>query len=385
MKNNSTFWRSLIGVILGIAIIYGAKTIANNIAESKAKPKTKDERVINKVYTQTVSNQNIPITIIEKGNLKALRKVELFSEVQGLLEPETRLVKPGRYYQKGTVLFRINDDEFIANLASQKSVLYNLIAQTLPDLKLDYPEAYSNWQNYLNSFKIEGSTTPKLPSFTSDREKYFINSRNIVTTYYAIKNLEERHKKYTIYAPFYCVVTEASVTPGALIRTGQQLGTILDPSIYELPLSIDDSYRDYLAIGKKVKLFNLERTASWTGKIVRINATIDPETQGVLTYVEVSGKGLKEGMFIEAEIDGKSISNGYEIPRKLLVNGDQIFVVEDNKLKFKKVDVAVFKERSAVVTNLSDGTVLLRNALPGAYEGMEVVILEDKESSNMEL
>ena len=234
----------------------------------------------------------------------------------------------------------------------------------------------------MSEFNIRASTTPPLPPFLSEKEKYFINSKNIVTTYYNIKNLEERHKKYRIHAPFYGVVTESFVNPGALVRPGQKLGVILNPSAYELPLSINESYKDYVTIGKSVKLYNLDRTASWNGKIARINATINTQTQGIQTYIEVYGKELKEGMFLEADIEGKTVSRGVEVPRKLLVNNTRLYVVEDDKLHLRNVDIAFFKERSAIITNLPDGTVILGNALPGAYEGMLIESIDEKNTPN---
>ncbi len=382
MKNRSDLWRAIIGILLGLLLIFAAKTVADRIIASKKKPATKIENQVNKVYTQQVENSDIPITLTEKGSLKALKKVDLYSEVQGVLLPANRLFKPGRYYSKGKTIFSIDDREFKASLTSQKSILYNLITQAMPDLKLDYPEAFNNWQTYLSNFDIQESVTPVLPDFVSEKEKYFINSKNIVTTYYNIKNLEERHKKYKLYAPFNSIVTESLVDPGTLVRPGQKLGTVLDPSVYELPLSINESYKDYLTIGKKVNLYNLDRSESWTGKIARINATINPQTQGIQTYVEVYGKGLKEGMFLEAELEGKSVSRGFEIPRKLLINNKRLYVVVVDKLQLRDVEIAFFKEQTAVVTDLEDGTIILQNALPTAYDGMLVESINEITPAN---
>ena len=378
MKNNSNLWRGIIGIILGLIIIFAAVRVAGKIVASKSKPRIKAEKQINKVYTQTVSNQEIPIIINEKGALEALRKVELFSEVQGILKPNDRLFKPGQSYNKGSVLFQIDDAEFKASIVAQRSVLYNQITQVLPDLQLDYPDVFEKWNNYLSTFNIKNST-PALPEFTNEKEKYFINSKSIVTTYYNIKNLEERLRKFTIRAPFYGIVTEALVNPGTLIRTGQKLGSILNPSIYELPLSVNESFQEYIKVGKAVTLYNLDRTKSWKGKIARINATINSATQGIQIYIQVQGKNLKEGMFLEADIAGKTIPSGYEISRKLLVDNNKVFEVQDTILYLKEVEIAFFKEKSAIITNLEDGTVLLRNAIPGAYEGM---LVENAETSN---
>ena len=378
MKNKSDMWRLIIGVILGVIIVYGAISMSKVIVANKNKPKKKVEKQISKVFTQIVQNTSIPVVIQEKGNLQALKKVDLYSEVQGILKTGNRLFKPGQYYKSGSTIFSIDDREFKAGLTAQKSVLFNLVAQVMPELKLDYPNSFLKWQTYLNGFDIE-KTTPKLPEFSSDREKFFINSKNIVTTYYNIKNLEERHKKYNIYAPFYGIVSESNVNPGALVRSGQKLGSILSPSLYELSVSVNESYQDFIKTGKKVNLFNLDHSKSWEGKISRIDATINTATQGVQLYIQVSGKDLKEGMFLEAEIEGKAIEQGFELSRKLLIENSKIFIVENEMLKLIPVDVAFFKDKAAIVTNLEDGAVILKNSLPGAYEGM---LVEEVKESN---
>lgn len=371
-------WRAILGISIGILLIFAALRISQNLVATKTKPKINIENQINKVFTNKVVNDEIPVTITEKGNLQALRKVELYSEVQGILEDGNKLFKPGQAYSKGSIILSINDDEFEASLIAQKSVLYNLITQIMPDLKLDHPEVFDKWQNYLNGFDIK-SATPPLPEFSNDKEKYFINSKNIVTTYFNIKNLEERHKKYIIRSPFYGIVTEALVNPGALVRPAQKLGTILSPAVYELPVSVNESYKDYIKVGKEVKLYNLERSQNWTGEIARIDATINTTTQGLMVYIQVSGKSLKEGMFLEADIEGKSIQQGFELSRKLLIENSKTYVVEGNALKLMDLDIAYFKENSAVVTNLPNGTIILQNPIPGAYEGM---LVEDASTSN---
>ncbi len=363
--------RAAIGILLAILLIFASVKYANKLADNKKKPKTTSSTSVNKVYTQLVKNTDVPISLSEKGKLQALKKVELYSEVQGILKPGNQLFKPGQTYAAGSAILSIDDSEFKASLAAQKSVLYNLIIQIMPDLRLDYPEVFQKWQDYLNRFDIQ-KTTPELPAFSSDKEKYFINGKNIVTTYYNIKNLEEKHKKYNIYAPFYCVVTESLVNPGTLVRPGQKLGELISPSVYEMALSINESYKDYLKIGRQVVLKNLDHTQSWSGKISRIDPTINTTTQGILAYITVSGKGLKEGMFLEADVQAKPIEHAFEIPRKLLVDNTKTYVVRDNELHLEALDIVFYKEQSAIVTNLADNTEILKFAMPGAYEGMLV-------------
>lgn len=371
MDNNSNLLRAIIGIIIAVLLIFGSIRLAGNLAASKEKTKTNASQSVNKIYTQVVKNSTVPISFFEKGILQAVHKVELYSEVQGILKSGNQLFKPGQSYAKGATILSIDDSEFEASLVAQKSVLYNLITQAMPDLRMDYPDVFEKWQSYLEQFDIK-KPTPTLPPFDSDKEKFFINGKNIVTTFYNIKNLEERHKKYNIYAPFYSVVTESLVNPGTLVRAGQQLGTIINPNAYEIAISINESLKEFLQIGKEVTLTKLDKTQTWKGKIVRIDPTINTTTQGVLAYINVSGKGLKEGMFLEAQVEAKPLENAFEIPRKLLIENNKTYVIRDNELHLVDVEVGFFREQSAIITNLPDGTVILKNAIPNAYEGMRV-------------
>ena len=215
--------RKIILSILGLLLIVGAIFGTRKIIDSKTRPKPRPARVIKTVFVDTVQNTTIPIQIVANGNLIAKRRLELYAEVQGIFKGGTRLFKTGQQYQKGQALIRIDASEYYASVQSAKSNLYNLVTSIMPDLRLDYPGFYDKWQQYLTNFDMN-KVTPKLPEVTSEKEKYFITGRNIYTTYYNVKNLEQRLAKYTITAPFDGVLTEALVTEGTLIRQGQKLG-----------------------------------------------------------------------------------------------------------------------------------------------------------------
>ena len=44
--------------------------------------------------------------------------------------------------------------EYYATVQSAKSSLYNSIAAIMPDLRLDFPDAFQKWQTYLNNFDL---------------------------------------------------------------------------------------------------------------------------------------------------------------------------------------------------------------------------------------
>jgi len=264
---------------------------------------------------------------------------------------------------------------------SAKSELYNQIIAIMPDLRLDYPEVYPKWQKYLDEFDINGSVPP-LPKTTTDKERYFINGRGIITAYFNIQNLQERLVKYRITAPFDGVLTEALVTEGTLVRNGQKLGEFIDPEVYELQVSLSKEYSDLLKVGESVMLMNNKGSKEYKGEVSRINARIDPTTQTVSVFVEVTDASLKEGMFLQADLDAKKEENAISIDRGLVNDKNEIFVVKDSVLLVMQVNPVYFSDKKAIIKGVPDGEVILSKQVAGAYNGMPVKIAEQEVSND---
>lgn len=364
--------RKIILAILGVLTIVGAILLGNYLVDKNQKPKPKFKKQIKTVFIENVANKEIPIVLSASGNLTAKNKIEIFSEVQGILKSANKPFKAGTNYYRNETLLSINSDEFYASLQSQKSSLNNLITAILPDLRLDYPLAFSKWETYIKGFNMNKST-PKLPKFSTDKEKYFISGRGILTAYYNVKNLEVRYAKYQIRAPFSGILTEALVSPGTLVRVGQKLGEFIDPKVYEMEVSINSEFADLLKVGNSVALSNLEKTKDYTGKVVRVNGKVDQVSQTIKAYIDVKHQDLKEGMFLEANLVAKSESEAIEIPRKLLVDNVAVYTVKnDSILSLTTINPVYFGAESVVIKGLKNNDKILTQTLPGAFDGMIV-------------
>jgi multidrug efflux pump subunit AcrA (membrane-fusion protein) len=329
------------------------------------------EQKMTQVFGAEVINKSEPITIKTSGNLTAKNRMELYAEVGGLFDSSAHAFKPGVYFKKGEVLLEVDHREEIISLKAQRSTFFNQLVLLLPDLKFDYPEAVKNWETYISKFTVDEPTAEQ-PKPSSEKEKLFVISRNIYTLYYNIKNSEQQLDKFVITAPYDGILIEALADPGTLIRTGQKLGEFISPYTYELEVAINTSYADLLSRGKNVKLYNVDRSKSWQGTVKRVNSTVDPGSQTIPTYIEVRGADLKEGMYLEADVEAKMETNVFEIDRKLLVGNNNIYQIVDSVLRLTQVQPVYFKESTALVKGLPDGSRILTNAVPGAHDGMLV-------------
>jgi len=365
----------IISVISGIVLLGAGFFVASNLAGRERPQRKQPDRAAQSVMTETVTNSTIPTKVMESGILTAKNRIEMFSEVQGVMEPTRKEFKPGTSYSRGELMIKIRDDDYSANLRSQKSNLHNLITSALPDLRLDFPEAYQKWDQYIRNFDLN-KPVPPLPEPATEKEEFYITGKNIYTTYYTTKNMELVYNKYNLHAPFTGILTEALVNPGSLVRPGQKLGDFIDPSVYELELAIGKSFYPYISVGQKVLVREGQTSdRTWEGKIIRINGKVDQATQTVQAFIELKGDNLKEGMFLEAEIHGKDEENAFEIDRSLLINNKDLFVVNDGKLESREIKPVYFNESRAIVQGLKDGDQLVVRPVPGGYHGMEVQVL----------
>ncbi len=368
--------RKSITIIIGVLLIAAGAYIARDLATMEKRQRPKKESAMPTVFIERVQNNTVPVRIIESGRLMAKNRIEIFSEVQGVMESTGKEFKPGVRYQKGEIFVRIRNNDYYANLQAQKSNLQNLITSILPDLRLDYPESYKKWDDYLRNFDMN-KPVQELPQPSTDKEKFFITGRNIYTTYYNTKNMEIVYSKYNLRAPFNGVLTEALVNPGTLVRQGQRLGEFIDPTVYEMEVAINKSLLPSLTVGKQVVVRDPEaHSRTWNGKIIRINASVDRTTQTVSVFVELHSDELREGMYLEAMMNGESISEAIEIDRSLLVDENYVYSVADSVLQLVEVEPVFYNQKTVIIKGLENGEQIVSRIVPGAYSGMKVQIYQ---------
>lgn len=368
--------RRILQILISLVLILGAFFAMNKIASLGDKKRPKPKKVIKTVFVDTVKNGVVPIKITATGNLIAQRRLDLYAEVQGVMVTGSKLFKPGQVFKKGEYLLQLDASEFNATVQAQKSNLINQIVAALPDLRLDYPAVFEKWEAYVNSINVN-KPLPKLPVIQSDKEKYFVTGKNIFSTYYAVKNLEQRLSKYALSAPFTGILTQANVTEGALVRNGQKLGEFIQTGSYELPVAIHKAYADLLNVGATVLLKNQDSSKEYKGVIQRINGNIDPSSQMINAYVAVNDTNLREGMYLEAQLNAKDETNAIEVDRAVLQSSNKLFVVRDSILDVIDVKPVYFSATKAVIKGVPNGVLMVNKPVPGAYAGMRVKIYEE--------
>ena len=361
----------IISSILGLLLIAGAIYYSGILKNSKKEPKQNNQDTITNVVYTPIELQNTSVAIQSNGTLVAKNKIDIVSRIQGVFESGDRSFRSGVYFNKGDVLVSIDNDEYLANLRASRAQLMQSITSILGDLKFDYTEAFDKWNAYVQNFDVN-QPLKELPKTSTEREKSFINGNSIVTQFYNIKALEVQSSYYQIRAPFGGILRENMVDKGAMVTGGQKLGTFIDPSVYELEVKINPKELELISVGKKVDLTNNDRTKSWVGKVSRINKVIDPQSQSAIAIVEVRGKELREGMFLQAGISTTNLNDVAEIDRSLLVDEKYIYLVSDSLLVRQEIVVLHTAYKTIFVSGIPSGAWVVQKSVAGAFGGMKV-------------
>jgi multidrug efflux pump subunit AcrA (membrane-fusion protein) len=361
-------------IIAIIILILGGFAYVN-ISGMKKKPKRKKAAQLLTASYLVVKNTDLPLIIEGSGQLVAKDRIEIFAEVNGVLQKTKKDFRAGTHFNKGELMISIDATEHKANLYAKRSEFQNLITSLLPDMKMEFPEETEKWENYLNSIVIERNLPP-IPETKSKKEKFFVTGRKVYSTYYSIKNLEARLDKYLIRAPFTGIVTQSNINPGALVRSGQKIGVFSNTDLFEMEMSVKATDISFIKLKDKVRIIS-DNKQEWDGVVSRINAAIDLNTQTVSVFIETKGEGLREGMFPKARIESGKQKNTYEIPRNLLTENKFIFIIaDDSTLVRTQIYPLRFLEKSVIVKNLPDETKILGKHIPGAFAGMKVVPMQ---------
>lgn len=354
-----------------VLAIFISSRLANSEREIPGEEKEDSKVVVN---TITVKNGAVQTYLPITGRVMSADQIDLFAEVSGVSSYGTKPFKAGNRFQKGQVLLRINSEELSRSLASAKSQFMSLLASVLPDLKIDFKEAYPAWREYLNNMDVQQAMA-ELPKVENEQLKFFLTGRNIYSTYYNLLESESRLDKYIIRAPFTGTLTETYINQSALVRTGQQLGEFIREGAYELESSVTFNNLSGIEVEDEVEFRVVNSSQTYTGKLVRINDKVDPESQLVKVYFSLSHPDLKSGMYLEGNVPAQAFEHAVELPADVLVDESYVFVVKDDKAVKKAVEVLYQSSKKIIVKKLNDGDVVIADKKNSAFEGTEVEAL----------
>ncbi|WP_340102474.1 efflux RND transporter periplasmic adaptor subunit [Rhodohalobacter sp. 8-1] len=301
----------------------------------------------------TVETEQIADRVSLNGRLRAENRVELFPEVPGKVVEGTKPFREGVSFQEREMLVQLDDSEARLQIQSSRSKFKTLVSALMPDIKLDYPETLPRYEKWFNSLNAENNLVA-IPEFGEGVRRY-LESKGVYELYYTIKSAEDRLEKFTIRAPFSGVLSAAKAEPGQVVGPQFHLGTFVDSSLMILNASIDPAQVEWIRPGMTMAVSNQGQTESYKAEIVRVNPSVDSSSQQVLIYLEVSGEKLREGMYLEGEIESETKRELARIPKSALLRTGGVLAKRDGNLVDVTVEIHDLERSHLWVSGLQNG------------------------------
>mgnify|MGYP001308551378 FL=1 len=331
------------------------------------------------VETMVAYPSEVGAKISSQGTIRPEHEIFVTSELSGKVTWVSKNFLDGAGFKIGDTLMKIEKRDYELALISTESSLFQA------RLALEREEAEAN----LASIEWKRVGKGDASSLTL-REPQLAQARAVLAAAEAAYEQSKRNLERTsIIAPFDGRVRKKMVDLGTNLIPGSRLADIYATASFEVRLPIADKDIPFIGIpldGTSIDPANRPEVRLSTsyggdelntkGSIVRSQSEIDPKTRmiSVIATIPISNdnSGFKVGMFVNAEINGLSFPGVTVVPRSA-VKDNMIWVVIDEKLRKKSVEVIRFEKDFAFISDgLNKNDRILITRLSSYVDGMPV-------------
>jgi RND family efflux transporter MFP subunit len=384
----------LLKVVAPLLVIAGSIGGYALLQATKPEPEKNDEGPRpTSVYTVDVQRDSVALEVTAQGEVRARTEIDLVSEVGGrVIEVSPEFIEGGRV-EPGVTLLRIEDTDYRLALSEAKARLADAelaVQQALADQDV----ARKQLRNDPNASDL-ALKKPQVAQARAQREA-------------ARAKLEQAQldlERTSLALPFTGRVAETRVHVGQFISPGTVLGRVFATEVVEVRLALNN--RQLASLGLPIgytaetgggldvtlRAAVAGREHRWQGKLVRLDASVDPDTRMLYAIAEVvdpygsaassEGMPLAVGLFVEATIEGEQLDDAVSIPANALRAGDRVYLVNDaGRLEIRQVQVAHASPQQVVIAGgLNAGEQVITSAIRNPVKGMALQSIKRPDST----
>jgi RND family efflux transporter MFP subunit len=379
---------TIIGVLLTVAMVIRA-----NPPESQRRfTPPKQVMVVNASRVQV---QDYPILLESYGSVQPRTQTTLTAQVSGQVVYVNPNIRDGGFFNKGDVLVSIDPRDYEANVRIAQAGLMDA-RQTLADASARSELAREDWSSLGN----EGEPPElvlRLPQLEAARA-------GVISAEATLQKAELELERTRIVAPFAGRVLQQGADIGQVVSPNSEIATIYATDYVEVRLPIrnrdlkyialPELYRDIEPAGSQVDakiVSDLVGRTVWDAALVRTEGAIDQSARQLHVIAQISdpfSKGvdgrpqLKIGQYVTAMMAGQTLKNVVVIPNSAIYQGSYIYVVENDLLQRRNVEITWQNDHDAIIeTGLNDGDILVTTTLGQVTSGVRVSAVLDEPKS----
>ena len=378
----------IIGLLLTLAIVIQA----NPPEQPKRFAPPAQEMVVN---AAPVRLQDYRIQLESYGSVQPRTRTTLTAQVSGQIVFVNPNIRDGGFFDKGDILVSIDPRDYEANVRIAQAVLMDA-RQALADATARSELAREDWSSLGNAGEPP-ELVLRLPQLEAARA-------GVISAEATLQKAELELERTRIVAPFAGRVLQQSADIGQVVSPNTEIAEIYATDSVEVRLPIrnrdlayidlPELYRDVDAGGTAVNaqiISELIGRTVWDARLVRTEGAIDQSARQLHVIAHIddpfskSADGrpqLKIGQYVTARIAGHELRDVLVVPNSAIYQGSYVYVVEDDVLQRRNIEIAWQNDRDAIVKDgLGDGDILVTTPLGQVTSGVRVSAVLEEPSS----
>ena len=343
------------------------------------------------VRVHEVTLQDAPLAVTSQGTVQPRTESQLVPEIAGRVTWVAPSFAEGGFFEAGDVLVRIDPFDYEQALVSARSQLAQARLR-LAEEEAEAEVAQREWDTL-------GRGDPRELAL---RKPQLEDARaSVAAAEASVERATRDLQRADVVAPYAGRVRTKNVDIGQYVRVGDTLATVYAVDVAEIRLPLPDDELAYLDLPLSYRGVQQQarpdvtlratfagETHAWNGRIVRTESEIDSVSRMVHAIAEVADPyapgpnpnrpPLAVGMYVEAEIRGRTARDVAVLPRQALRGREQMLMVTpDDRLTFRTVDVLRTSTESVIVrAGLQAGELVVISPLDTPTDGMRVQLAD---------
>lgn len=339
------------------------------------------------VYVERATRTGARAEVTVYGEVRPRVQIDVISEVSGRVTDVSSRFTEGGSVMAGDALLTIEDRDYVVAVSEARA--------RLAARRLELEQALADAD--VAQQQLAGEVNP---SDLALRKPQIAQARaGVQAAELSLSRAESDLSRTKISLPFDARITQTMVDEGQYVGAGRTVASVFSTDVAEVRLPLTDA--DIAALGVPIGFEAPEgaglpvqlstdvagATRRWSGQLVRLDASLDPRTRSTFGTVEVADPfdvadgdmPMAPGLFVAAEIEGRTLADVLAIPAAGLRAGGRVFIMnDDDVLEIRSVIVAHATARMAYLSSgVSEGDRVIVSPIRNPVEGMALSAIEE--------
>lgn len=372
--------------ILAVCILFAVVLLRSPTIVDEAAP----EIIPVSVRVAQVRAESIQLNVESQGKVQASQVASLSAPVAGPVAWISSAMEAGGFVKEGESLLRLESSDYETTRARSLAAMQQAQAES------------THASNELDRLRELADKRLASDSQLQDAIRMAnVNIARLADAQASFQQAELDLDRANIRAPFDAIIQSRDVELGQYVNRAQSVAVLLGASEVEVrvPLAIRQLGFLDVPLGMRGELDD-ERAPhviltglyggaeyNWSGKLVRTEAVIDANSNTVQTIIRVKQPvanassmnknaeiPLPIGLYVQATIQGRRVSDLIALPRSVIRNNNQVLVVDaENKMHYRNVEIYRLEEDRVLISGgILPGEFICISPIQAVVNGMSV-------------